>query len=259
MKNRVAFLLMHAGLATVFAALPTHRTFSIRQYTSIHRTGLKRTPESQRSIERAKHKSHLKETTAIPGKSDISALVSLPENQGDCGACWDFSLTKALRSAFMVAHQDPGALAFNYLLNNCGPGPSEEGCGGGDFPAAGNFLHGDGPWLNSQDPYTGQEGQCMNLPEKATAVSYSMLGSNNNGPTFKDLAYEVGAATQMVSIDVAASDGDWSNYSGGIYNDCQGGAGDINHMIDLVGYDCETSVDANGNCSFDKNGVEYRA
>jgi C1A family cysteine protease len=231
-----------------------HKHYNTKKYAHKHAKGLKRSETSRKFLKATKKVSYLHADSVVPGAADISAKVSLPENQAQCGACWDFSLTKALRSAWMVAGKDPGVLEFNYLLNNCGPGPSMYGCNGGDFDAAQSFENGAGPGLNASNPYTQRGGSCANLPVAATAVSYQMLGTGNSGPTFKDLAYATGVQGQMLSIDVAAGSGDWENYSEGIYDGCSGGANQIDHMIDLVGYDCETSKDASGNCSFDASG-----
>ncbi len=226
-------------------------TYHVTEHLTKHAKGFDRSMK----IYRHKWISHSTEQN-IPNSADISPYVSLPEDQGSCGACWDFSLTKALRSEYMVQGKDPGVLEFNYLLNNCGPGPAMGGCGGGSFSAAGSFLNAAGPGLNSVNPYTAQDGgSCYNQPVAGTAVEYIMLGQNGAEPTFQDLAYAVGVENHMVSIDVAASSGDWENYSYGIYNGCTGTANDIDHMIDLVGYDCETSVDSNGNCVFNANGI----
>jgi len=240
-------ILISLFISTTTFALPTYH---VEKYTSKHAKGFDRSIP----IPVMKWKSHSNEQS-IPGSADISSMVSLPEDQGACGACWDFSLTKALRSEYMVNGSDPGVLEFNYLLNNCGPGPAMGGCNGGSFAAAASFLKGAGPGLNSVNPYTGRDGgKCFSQPVAATAVEYTMLGTNGVNPTFQDLAYAVGVEKHMVSIDVAASSGDWENYSNGIYNGCTGNASDIDHMIDVVGYDCQTSVDSNGLCVFDANG-----
>jgi C1A family cysteine protease len=130
-----------------------------------------------------------------------------------------------------------------------------DGCQGGDFSAAASFENKGGPNLNANDPYTQQAGACKELPTLATAQSYTMVGEGNNPPTFKDLAYSIGLLHHMLSVDVAAASGDWENYSDGIYNDCQGTANDVDHMINMVGYNCETSIDANGDCLFDTTGM----
>lgn len=230
-----------------------HKSYHTKKYKRHHMKGFKHDKASHSAMKAMRHLSFLNATDSIPGSSDISSLVSLPEDQGQCGACWDFSLTKALRSEYMVQSEDPGSLEFNYLLNNCGPGPAMGGCNGGSFSAAASFQNGSGPGLNALDPYMAVQGYCKNLFVEATAIQYAMLG-NGNGPAFKDLAYAVGVQHHMVSIDVAAGSGDWENYSDGIYNECIGGADDVDHMIDLVGYSCQTSIDSHGMCVFDSQG-----
>lgn len=187
----------------------------------------------------------------VPGSTDLTARVSPPENQGSCGSCWAFSITKALRSAYMLAGRDPGVLAFNYLIDNCGGVIDEMGCDGGDFLAGRNMLMGKGPWLNSQDPYVGNQEQCLGAAPVATAAEWVLVGDGVTPPSFEQLANAL-SENHMLSIDVAVC-GDWRSYQGGIFdhNDCD--AGEINHMINLVGYNCESSVD-HGNCVFDSKG-----
>lgn len=222
-------------------------TFTTKEYRETHGLGLKRTPGSVIFLS-SLPKHPLMRDSVVPGKFDLTPLVSPPENQGSCGSCWDFSLTKALRSALMLAGKDPGVLAFNYLLNNCGPGPKMWGCGGGDFDAGQSFISGAGPWLESQDPYQETETRCKSgLPVAGTSIKMVQVGGES--PSFKELAQAI-SQKRMLSIDVAVA-GSWGSYSGGIYN---GNGSGINHMINLVGYDCETSVDASGNCVFDSSG-----
>lgn len=228
-------------------------TFTTKQYREPHALGLKRTPESRAFVKAAK-KFVLSRDAApvVPGKVDWSAMVSPPENQGSCGSCWSFSLTKALRSAFMLKHADPGTLAFNYLVNNCGP-TKEWGCEGGDFDAGKNFMSGLGPWLEKDDPYTARDnGRCLGLPPMGTAIEFVQVGNGNQAPTFQELAVAL-ASRHMLAIDVAVC-GAWGSYSGGIFNRNECGANSINHMINLNGYDCQTSVDAVGNCVFNAKG-----
>jgi C1A family cysteine protease len=236
-------------LVMAISAFAFGKSYTINLKKIVHAKGLKRTTDSKKSLTEGEYISFLSSKQSLPGNMDLSPLVSLPENQGSCGDCWDFSLTKALRSSLMIAGKDPGVLSFNYLKNNCGPGTGEMGCFGGDFPAADNFLNSAGPWLESQDG----ERRCVNSVA-GTAITYQMLGDATNGPTFKDLSYAVGFLNQALSIDVAASAGDWENYASGIYDGCAGGSGNIDHMINLVGYSCETSVDKDGHCLFDATG-----
>jgi C1A family cysteine protease len=229
--------------------------YSQTAYAVPHSKGLKRDAKKLSQFKKNLKHRFAKSTTSVPGKWDLTAKVSPPENQGQCGSCWDFSITKAMRSALMLVGKDPGVLAFNYLLNNCGGAASESGCGGGDFDAGKNMLNGKGPWLESQDHYTQSEGRCKSgLAVAGTALNWVLVGDGNSSPSYQLLAQASynGGAGHMLSIDVDASGGSWESYSGGIYN--RNGGSSIDHMINLVGYDCETSVDASGNCTFNSNG-----
>lgn len=242
------------ALALGLSAQGHAKHYHTKKYEKKHHKGLNRDLHAKKFLEETP-RLHVPRGVQLPSSADLSSEVSLPEDQGQCGQCWAYSLTKALRSEYMIAGVDPGVLEFLYLVNNCGPGPSMGGCRGGDFVAAQNFLNSYGPGLNALNPDVGRDGgQCLNQPVKATAVDYQMVGGSS-GPTFYDLAYLVGGAEKhMVSIDVAAGSGDWESYSDGIYDGCTGGPNQIDHMIDLVGYDCETSVDGQGHCVFNAQG-----
>lgn len=238
-----------------FKTTHKNKTFHTKAYKEKHALGLKRTPNSKLYIEKKKLVKKLPIEGPIPKNADLSSLVSPPENQAQCGSCWAFALTKSLRSALMIAGTDPGRLAFNYLIANCGPGPAWFGCGGGDFSAGQSFLGGAGPWLESQDPYAYASGRSggyhckTNLPISATALEFTTVGSGGT-PSFKELAAALNAK-HMLTVDVAVG-GSWASYDGGIYN--ADSTHSINHMINMVGYDCETSVDDKGNCTFNAKG-----
>jgi len=224
-----------------------------------HATGLLRTQESIDFLASAPKKSFTKATVPLPGKYSMRGNAGPVEDQGSCGSCWDFSLTSVLRGTLMMAnHKDPGRLSFNYLLN-CAT--EQQGCNGGDFPAAAHFISPKGaPAYGSDGAYTGTAESCQAETPIASATNYHLLGTdlgvNPTGatPSFKDVAYIVGVLHLPVSVDVGATMS-WQFYMGGTYSGCDSeDPKDINHMVSIEGYDCETSVDASGNCVFDANG-----
>jgi C1A family cysteine protease len=234
-------------------------TYTTRSYSAPHAMGLKRTEASREFLKSARRQSFV-DVTPVPGKFSLRAKAGPVEDQGSCGSCWDFALTSTLRGSWMTgAGQDPGRLSFNYLLN-CAK--TMDGCSGGDFPAADMLVNPLGaPAYGSDGPYTAKQGQCQEKPVLASSVSYKILGSDLGAhpeipaPSFRDIAYVVGVLHQPVSTDVAV-DFRWQMYGGGVYNGCSSNIteNDLNHMVVIEGYDCESAVDASGTCQFDADG-----
>lgn len=197
-----------------------------------HRRGLVR--KSRKFLEKAHHVSFVKSETPIPNSFELSS--STPEDQGDCGDCWNFALTGALRDSMKSDR-----LSFMYLLN-CAT--DMYGCNGGDFDAAAHMVSPSGPPAWGFEPYTGIQSTCKIGPVNTSAVSFHMLGGSH-GPSFKDIAYVVSILKRPLAIDIAA-DNNFEDYDGGIFNACSSQR--VDHMVMITGYDCE------GACNFDSNG-----
>jgi KDEL-tailed cysteine endopeptidase len=233
-------------------------TYQSRSYPIKHATGYIPTEKGREFKAKAPHKTFVGSSTPVPGSYSLRGHAGPVDDQGTCGSCWDFSLTGVLRGTWIMAGKDPGRLSYNYLLN-CAT--TQQGCNGGDFPAAAYFVSPQGaPAYGSDGTYTGVDGSCVQATPVASTVSYVMLGNdegnfpNSPTPSFQDIAYAVGVLHQPVSIDVAV-DNNWENYASGVYNKCTDEkVADINHMVAIEGYSCETSVDSSGNCVFDANG-----
>lgn len=237
---------------SAFAEPAKEATYFTKQYPVKHAKGYVPSVQSLDFMMSAPKKSFTRANAAVPSSYSLRGKAGPVEDQGQCGSCWDFSLTSVLRGTYLTAGTDPGRLSFNYLLN-CAT--DMQGCNGGDFSAAAWFVSPKGaPAYGSDGEYTAASGTCTQATAVASAVDYKMLGANGSNPSFKDIAFVVGVLHQPVSIDVAADD-NWQNYAGGVYNGCSDeNAQDIDHMVSIEGYDCETSVDSNGNCVFDANG-----
>jgi len=255
---RISGLIGLALIYSVTAAASEAPTYRAQSYAVKHAKGLKRTEKSKQFLVQAPRRSYIKDATPIPAATSLRTYAGPVEDQGQCGSCWDFSLTEVLRGTLMTAGKDPGRLSFNYLLN-CAK--TMQGCNGGDFPAADYFINPQGaPAYGTDGVYTATDGKCQSAPAVASTVSYSILGDdfgtvpNAVAPSFKDIAYVVGVLHQPVSIDIAADD-NFASYVSGVYNGCSSEDPDtIDHMVVIEGYDCESAVDADGNCTFDAKG-----
>lgn len=228
------------------------KTYTLKQYSEVHGKGLVRDQGKYDAFNKSiKKKFIVAKDAVLKGNFDLSPIASPPENQGTHGTCWDYAITKALRSEYRIAGIDPGQLSFNYLI--CG-GHTQYSCdSGGDFDAMQQDLNGKGHWLSANDPYPNCSGVCATAPMVATAESVVTVGTGAR-PTFKELAAANSADKgHVLVIDVAVC-GSWESYFSGIFSANQCGASSINHMINMVGYNCETSVDSAGNCVFNTAG-----
>lgn len=231
------------GLLLPFLAMADSSVFSTYHQQTFAKGLLRSKAKLELLKQNAKKFSLGRAEVEIPAEFDLSGQISLPENQGQCGSCWAFGITKGLRSQLMLWANDPGVLAFNYLVNNCGS-VSELGCNGGDFDAGQNFLSGKGPWLESQDPYSESDGgRCLGLAAAGTALEWVVVGPGNRPATFQELATVIAQRNALVQ-DVAA-DGSWSNYPSGadsnqVWRDTTSTS--IDHIINRNGYDCGTST-----------------
>ena len=233
-------------------------TYISQTYAEKHATGYVHSRRAHAFLAASPRSSFTASTSAIPSTHSLRGQAGPVEDQGQCGSCWDFSLTSSLRGTWIMAGKDPGRLSFNYLLN-CAP--TQGGCDGGDFSAAEFLVAPQGaPAYGSDGNYSGQNGSCVSASPVASAVAYTLLGTNfgavptGTSPSFKDIAYVIGVLHQPVSIDVAVDD-NWENYSAGVYNGCSNeDPANINHMVVVEGYNCESAVDSSGNCVFDSQG-----
>jgi C1A family cysteine protease len=180
----------------------------------------------------------------IPDKLDLRPKLTQVENQGQCGSCWAFSLTATHRDGFALGGRDPGRLSQEWLVDNS---TQAEGCNGGYFDSADNFVIPRGQPLWSACPYKSGSGKCaVSLPIAAQIKTWFMLGDKTTGPTVRDIEAYMTAYGKPVSIGLAAGAGSWQSYSGGIYNACV--TAEMDHMINIVGWDNEgAAFDNNGN------------
>lgn len=236
--------------------LPAFAGEPLKSFTTIdgvtHTLGLKRDTAKLKAF-KAKAKKHTVQRgdAQVPARLDLRGRVSPPEDQGQHGTCWDFGTTKGLRSAFMLKGKDPGRLSFNYLI--CGGHTPYDCDSGGDFDAGEQFLNGKGPWLATNDPYPNCTGRCKGGPVAATASDWVVVGPGNRPPSFQELASAL-ASPHMLVIDGAVC-GRWGNGTTGVLRTSECGPESINHIINRIGYDCETSVTADGKfCVFNADG-----
>ena len=254
----LALALTQFSLASAFANEEA-KTYFTRDYGVKHAKGYVKSKKAN-AFAAVKRTSFVGDPASVPVTYSVRGKAGPVEDQGQCGSCWDFSLTTVLRGTWIMQGNDPGRLSFNYLLNCVKSTDYAQGCNGGDFGAATAFVTPKGaPAYGSDGTYTQADGTCKKAAAVASTVDYKLLGDETDttgakGASFQDIAYVVGVLHRPVSVVVAADD-TWENYSGGTFNGCSDQkVADIDHMVVIEGYSCEKSVDSKGNCVFDANG-----
>lgn len=170
--------------------------------------------------------------TGYPTKLDLRELgqVSKIKNQGSCGSCWAFAITKSLESARMKAGLPELDLGEQEMVS-CDR--NAYGCGGGFMDDA-DYVVKRGLSAESDYRYTGTNSRCKSpLPPVADkAVSWSYIGQSSRGPTVDELKAAINVYG-VIFVTVAAGGSDW----GGNRVHMTGcGSRSINHMVTLVGY-----------------------
>ncbi len=149
-------------------------------------------------------------------------------NQGSCGSCWAFSLTRSHAAAQSLAGK--GLLDLSeqdYLVND----KEAYGCNGGFNQ--GNYAVKYGQALEADCPYKASGRYACNAPKAAKAISWGYVGARGRAPTADELRTAV-YQYKTLSVTVSGSGGFGNVGSDGEMDSC--GSRSINHMINIIGY-----------------------
>lgn len=237
-------------LSTARTAVGAELTFQLADKQHTYYLGLKPELRAQRAASSPDFS--LVADTPVPGKFHLRDLAAKKGvqltgifDQGQCGSCVYNSVTKNAADTLILAGQGMPVLARQYVMDCLA---REWRCDGSYFEkVAGGVVNSKGLAQEADYKYRAANQSCQGTPAKVFGkwTKYAIIDG-----TPKSIAAAL-VAGHPVSVTVAA-DGLWSGYSGGIYNGCSSMA--TNHEILIYGYDCETSVDAQGNCVFNAKG-----
>jgi len=197
-------------------------------------------------------------------------MVTPVKNQGQCGSCWAHSAAEQIESEWMLAGNamwEFSVQQVNSCVKNC------FGCGGGDTPAAYEYLmglqKGEGLGSSAWAPYvesmteqcTGKRctEACKDLDIDVLLTKSSLTGpfatvtgydyatpaaaSNGSGANQNMTLLAQNIATHgPASICVNAAN--WSDYTGGVMSQatCGGFAeSDLDHCVQLTGYNADAN------------------
>eukprot|EP00164_Ancoracysta_twista_P000916 GFYU01001203.1.p2 GENE.GFYU01001203.1~~GFYU01001203.1.p2 ORF type:complete len:452 (-),score=180.96 GFYU01001203.1:195-1550(-) len=169
--------------------------------------------------------------------------VTPVKDQGQCGSCWAFSATETLESNWILAGNKEVILAPQQTVS-CDK--VDQGCNGGDTISAYAYMQkAGGVDTEKSYPYTsgafGQTGRCKvktaDFAAHLTGYSYATKPCQGScSHQDEDTLAANLASTSPVSICVDAES--WQDYSSGVMtSNCPHGYDDLDHCVQLVGYD----------------------
>lgn len=176
---------------------------------------------------------------ALPDKYDSRSdvFVAPIKDQGQCGSCWSFSMTKTLESARLANTKPYVDLAEQDGLVNSGM----EGCNGGYMDATYWVNHGLA--TESDCPYKANDSYKCTAKPFDHGLAWGFVGAEGRAPTVDELKAAI-YKYKVISITVAAGGSDWDGSNNGKMTSCRNTG--VNHMVNLVGYDCTGTLGAIG-------------
>ena len=110
------------------------------------------------------------------------ACTTPVKDQGQCGSCWAFSATESVESAQCLAGNGLAVLSPQQLVD-CATVTQwgNQGCSGGWYYYAWDYLKVNGQMSNADYPYTAMDGTCKYVASKGIAqvTSYAAVAYNS--------------------------------------------------------------------------------
>jgi C1A family cysteine protease len=160
-------------------------------------------------------------------------------NQQECGSCWAFSAVASYESSYAIKNKKFIDASEQDLVNCI----AETNCAQGGFPIM-VFIEmvefGKKLITESQVPYLNRDATCQNIPGVYQAANYGIIdqiyiNETASLPTvneIKEAVYNYGAISCGVIAKTA-----FVNYKSGIFQDQGFGNMNVNHAVNIIGWD----------------------
>lgn len=232
-------------IAVMAHAVPhSEYTFSVTKAPKVYSTGRIDLPVDSL----LPRNTEFMEAGPFPGEFDLRKLYELTpiKNQKSCGSCVYFSGTATFEDEMRIAGQPTPILSPQFMMDRV-----DWSCGGSLYEmfADGLVKAGGMPALSAY-PYQASNQR----PQPPGQLYGTITGRELLDPSPQSIIGALNARHPVMNT-IAASNL-FMSYSSGVFNGCDSMS--TNHETEIVGYSCETSVDAAGNCVFPlPNGVGY--
>jgi len=178
---------------------------------------------------------------SVPSSRDWrqSNIISSVKDQGMCGSCWSFATAETVESYWAQKTGQLSVLSEQQILD-CTPNPKHcggtGGCGGATaelgFASIVSVGGLSSEWTYPYVSYQGNNEQCHfdgDTPPIAVITGYEKLPPNEYLPLLNHVG-NIGPLA--ISVDASS----WGEYESGVYDGCNQTNPDIDHAVQLVGY-----------------------
>jgi len=205
--------------------------------------------ESNAPIEVAEITQDMRDSAPAALDWTTKGATTAVKDQGQCGSCWAFSVTETVESAVHLATNQAPPILAPQQLTSCDTA-EDAGCNGGNPVNAYAYLEKVGGLdVEADYPYTSgksqESGTCTWTGKKVAKVTdwkYAVppCQSGDCSNQDEDGLKAVLAAHGPLSIVVNANP--WQTYHSGVLDgECGGAMSDLDHAVQLVGYDTTAS------------------
>jgi C1A family cysteine protease len=181
---------------------------------------------------------------AVPDSLDWSkkGATTPVKDQGDCGSCWAYSATEGIESGLFMNGGPLEELSEQQVIS-CDK--TDGGCDGGDLPTAFDYVKKAGG-IDTEKDYpdtsaaSGNTGRCKSFQKKVKVTGYKYaIPPCDSGACKNQKESDMMAALNTYGpLSVCVNAENWDGYSSGIYKKkCSGAARNLDHCVQLVGYD----------------------
>jgi len=175
---------------------------------------------------------------------DKNAVTPVKDQQ-QCGSCWAFSTTENFESMTFLAGNPIPTLGPQQLVD-CDP--QSQGCGGGwTYWAFEYLLTAGGQESESNYPYTAENGQCAFksslIDARLSNFSFATNPCESGSCPVQDDMLRTSLST-IGPLSICVNAAIWSDWSGPAplpASECPGDADELDHCVQLVGYDWNQS------------------
>ncbi|XP_039748227.1 cathepsin O-like [Pararge aegeria] len=182
-----------------------------------------------------------KKRAALPLKIDWRerGVIGPVQDQGLCGACWAFSTIGVMEAMAAINSGKLSSLSVQEAIDCAGLGNG--GCAGGDICLLLDWLLMTDTVVQADNEYP------LRLTSGVCQKKTNATGVRVQKFTCDDLVGSEDKIIQSIAthgpVTVAVNALTWQNYLGGVIQyHCSGSPKDLNHAVQLVGYDLTAEV-----------------